>query len=129
MPSDLIRLKGDDLLRVGTSFSSCVFTLIAISIVVFSSIPIYDIHRSRNTILLKLLIEYFWSAKRRWYELQRSDVPRHSKNRYALLLFAKPPASSSSLRFEAPLGATQAEAFTMKVQISNAGGGWNAVYM
>ncbi|CAN0440394.1 unnamed protein product, partial [Laminaria digitata] len=35
--------------------------------------------------------------------------------RYALVLSAKPPASSSSLRFLTTLGATQSEAFTMKV--------------
>ncbi|CAN0144995.1 unnamed protein product, partial [Hapterophycus canaliculatus] len=40
--------------------------------------------------------------------------------RYALQLSAKPPPSSSSLRFESPLGATQSEAFVMKVFNSSA---------
>lgn len=43
-----------------------------------------------------------------------------SRNRYALQLSAKPPPSSSSLRFESPLGATQSEAFVMKVFNSSA---------
>lgn len=54
--------------------------------------------------------------------MQHATGPHHlhspekpSRGRYKLILSAKSPVSSSSLRFEAPLGATQTETFTMRV--------------
>ncbi|CAM9551391.1 unnamed protein product, partial [Pylaiella littoralis] len=50
------------------------------------------------------------------------DIEELGTYRYALQLSAKPPPSSSSLRFESPLGATQSEAFVMKVYNASAAG-------
>lgn len=53
--------------------------------------------------------------------LSPTSVRFLSITRYTLQLSAKPPSSSSSLRFEAALGATQSEAFVMKVFNASSG--------